>query len=152
MKGTQPLVADAGPFQRDVVRDDPDNVARAPNRLDEILRKRTAQETPQSATSRPTARCGPGSAGAKGQSALHLPLLRKPLQQLLPSRESLAFLADAGLLIVLTLFNFRENSGFLALPLETFQGVFEGFVLAYLDQRHRLRSPHFRRWIRTVLS
>ena len=69
----------------------------------------------------------------------HPSLLREPFEQLFTCRERFPLFANAGFLVVLTLFDFREYSRFLAFPLEALQGIFEAFILADLDQRHGLR-------------
>ena len=70
------------------------------------------------------------------------------IEQLLARGESFTFLANAGLLIVLTLLDLRENPRLLALTLETLQGVLEALVLAHLDKRHLLTHPTFVCWMR----
>ena len=74
--------------------------------------------------------------------------MRESLEQLLSRRERLALLANAGLLVVLSFLDFRENPRFFTFPLEAFQGVFEAFVLAHLDKRHSSDHPTFVRWSR----
>ena len=71
--------------------------------------------------------------------AVHPALLRKTLQQLLASCQSLALLTNGGLLVVLAFLDLGEDSRFLALALETPQCVLEGLVLSYLDHWHYLR-------------
>ena len=81
----------------------------------------------------------------RGETGLtvHSALLRQTLQQLLPCGQGLALSLDAWLLVVLTLLDFRQNSGLFALPLEAFQGILEALVLAHLDQRHLVTHPAF---------
>src|SRR5262249_44087937 len=68
-------------------------------------------------------------------------LFRQLAQHLLAGLDHLALALGARLFVVLTLLQFRENSRFLALSLETPHGVLEGFVFFHVDQRHEHSPP-----------
>jgi hypothetical protein len=59
-------------------------------------------------------------------------------ESLLLGGEQLALALHARLFVVLTLADFREDPGFLALFLKSAQGILEGLILAYLDAGHTL--------------
>ena len=61
-------------------------------------------------------------------------------QNLLPGSDRFAFSLRARLLVVLSLFQFGENSGFFAFPFESAQGVLKRFVFFDVDER-QVPSP-----------
>src|SRR5262249_1210865 len=67
--------------------------------------------------------------------------LRKLPKHFLPGLDHLAFSFRARFLVVLPLFQLREDAGLFALPLEAPHGVFEGFVFLDVDQRHEPSPP-----------
>jgi hypothetical protein len=68
-------------------------------------------------------------------------LLGEALEGLLASGEHLPLPLGAGLLIVLALLEFAQDSGLLAFALETTQCIFEGLVFLDLHQWHVWTPP-----------
>ena len=59
----------------------------------------------------------------------------------LASGLSLLLTLHAGLLVMLALTNLRDNAGTRALPLESPQSTFQGFILTNTDLRHLISLP-----------
>ena len=59
----------------------------------------------------------------------------------LTGRLSLLLALHAGLFVMLALTNLRDNAGARALPLESPQSTFQGFILTNTDLRHLVSLP-----------
>src|SRR5438552_1122327 len=98
-------------------------------RPDSILRLMASRERPRE--------------GPTVQSGVLPRLIGHPLAALglLACRERLALAANAGLLVVLALFELRQQPGLLALLLEALECAFEGLVGLYDDLGHLVVPP-----------
>ncbi len=68
-------------------------------------------------------------------------LLHRALAPLSASGFLLLFTLDAGLFIMLTLADLRQDAGARAFALETLQSAFQGLVFAHTNFRHTISPP-----------